>query len=241
MEIKREDMKIDMEKIYGGILEIIKKFPKSIFIWILVGIVLLCVIVGKKLPLFIGDINYYDYFGTPGFDFKEEGKSDRITSDMELGDSGEATVSMYAVVKHNGEILCIVAIVNYYNKNYAYINDVEGSEFVLEVDDTQREKMEDLTENLKKLLNEGGALQDSFEVDIVHLAHINYQNAKNGYYDKASWYFTKGVAREISEYEVDFWRTKYFIDLDEYEVNGFAADNQQLMDVVNSCKGFISE
>lgn len=230
-----------MEKVCEIILKIVEKFPKSKFIWVLVSFVFLYVIAEKILPLFIGNINYSDYFGTPGFYFEEEGESDWITSDMELGESGEVVVSTYVVVKHDRKILCAVAVLNYYNKNYAYINDVEESKYVLEVDDIQRTKMEDLTENLKKLLNENGTLQDSFEVDIVHLAFINYQNAKSGYYDEAYWYFTKGVAKKMSEYEVDFWYTKYFIDLDEYDVNGFAADDQQLMDVVNSCKSFVNE
>lgn len=229
-----------MDKICELLLKLIDKFPKKKIIWLLVGIAFICGIAEVILPLVIENINYNDYFGVPGFIFREEGNLDMIMPDIGLGEGGEVIVSTYAVVKYDREMLCIVDVTNYYTKNYAYLNDDEEAGFALEVDDTQRKKRDDLTEKLKKLLNEDEALQDSFEVNIVHLAHISYRNVKRDYYEEAYWYFTNGVARKLCDYEVSFWSTKYVIDLDDYEVNGFVYNNQQLMDVVNSCKSFVN-
>lgn len=105
---------------------------------------------------------------------------------------------------------------------------------------TQRQKRDNLAEKLEELLNEDEAMLDSFEIDIVYLAKIEYQNVmKDDSYDIV-WYFTKGIARKLTEYEVSFWPTEYVVDLDDYEMNGFVRNNRQLMKVVDSCKSFVS-
>lgn len=188
------------------------------------------------LWLCLGKENYWqDHYQPPFFSFSKESEADCIKADISLR-QGNIIVTPVLAVCYNGEIIQTIMVSNYYNNNEAVlINNKEGeSYFRLEVDELQRQKIEDVSKVIKELLNE--RKQEKFDVEIVYLADIMYQNKES---DKSRediyWYFSVKRRKKISKLEKEFWEPEYVLDLEEYEIEGFKYNNSQLMLIVNGC------
>lgn len=133
---------------------------------------------------------YKDYFKSPIFTFENGSGMDKVIADIELGE-GEIIVIPVLTVKYEDEIVCTAKVSNYYNKNYAVLqsSSEERSLFQLKIDDRQREKIALLIMKSEDLLHEE-IDNESLEVYIVYLMHVNYQNKKSNRVESRYWFFT---------------------------------------------------
>lgn len=83
----------------------------------------------------------------------------------------------------------------------------------------------------------------NYDVYIAYLVNVTWQNEKSNIVQNGYWYFTDGIERHIAKQEVEKWseKLKSEIDLDNYEEKGFVYNNEQMMQVIESCSGMIFE
>lgn len=197
------------------------------------------------IAIFIMVINTEDIRKTiqiPRFKFSSVGSKDVIMSDIKLN-GGSIVVTPLVFVKYGNKIIITVDLQHYYNKNFTVLTEVsEEMGYILEVGDEQREKVESLVENMKELLVESFKDEkNSFEVDIVYLGEVTWQKENTNSEKLRYWFFSDKLERMITKKEALLWGADMTFDLDNYQVEGFIYNCDQLMEIVGVCTSVAEE
>lgn len=215
-----------------GALDIFKRL--LVVLLIIIFVIIAWILLGKE--------NYWkEHYQKPLFSFCEESNQDYIKSNISLRE-GNVIVTPLLSVRYNGKIIRTIKLSNYYNNNEAVlISDKEGeSYFLLEVDELHRKKLMSVSTDIKEMLQERS--QEIFDVEVVYLADIMYQNKES---DKSHkdiyWYLSSKETKRITELEKQLWEPEYVLDVEEYEIEGFKYNNTQLMMIVNGCMDVVSK
>ena len=205
-------------------------------------IVLALIILGGVIAFTNCDF-YKERFQVPRCNLEHTETTDVVRTDIELSNMSIVMIPII-VVKYENEVIDAVRVTNYYNKNYATLEYVEGigTKCSMEIAEGQRIKMDRLAESInhtlgKKLAKQKGDVQ--FDVYIGYLLQGTWQNEKANTSRSGYWYFADGVARHIVEEEERNWEKKLGkeVDLDSYEEG--ISDNEQVMSLIKSCQDII--
>lgn len=169
----------DFLKILGKLKDIM---PKWLF-GILLVIVLIIIIPLAATIWFCSLDVYAERYQKPVWDYKEEQGYDIIESDIELK-TANVVVTPQIVVKYDNDVIFIIDIMFYYEDNSAKLDKSEEgymNQFRLKIEDAQKEKMDGLFQDIKKIIvekvsdKEKVAKLEFFETKV---AWIKYQNLK---------------------------------------------------------------
>lgn len=223
-----------LEEKYNGHIPI-----KSIIILGLAGIAFL---LGT---MFINAWNngfYTERWKMPVWDYQEEEGYDVIESDIELK-AGNIVITPQIIVKYDKDVVFIIDIVSYYEKNAADLgknSNEEIRQFKLLVEDSQREKLTSLflyiQEEVKdKVFDEKPDKSAKLVFEEVKVAEIHSQNLKASGDETQYIVITDSEEVEISEPKAAMHKTVFHINLDNYVIKGEIGDNAEVEDIISAC------
>lgn len=209
-------------------------------------IILVLILIGMTYAFTKSDY-YRENFQVPRCNLVHTGEQDIVKADIKLA-SMSITVTPLITIKRENEVVYAVKVENYYNANYASCDgsNEDISSCTVDVADEQQLKIVSLSRKIKELLGEKLKEHNesaNVEVYIAYLVYITWQNENSYIVKDGYWYFTDGIERHITKQEVEKWveKMKSEIDLDNYEEEGFIYNNDQLMQVIDSCDSMIFE
>lgn len=209
----------------GFLLEVyrdIKKYiPDKYLKCFLAGVVIiaLCVL----LYSFLNSNYYAERWRRPVWDYQEKEGCDIVKSDIELK-AGDIVMTPQIVIKYDRDIVFIINIVSYYDKNTADLiedSDGEARQFELLIEDSQRQKLDELFMQIQK---EVKAQVGEVEPDKVakltfkatKVAKVHSQNLKASEDRTQYVYFADAKESDLLVEDAEMRKSRYHIDLDNY-------------------------
>jgi hypothetical protein len=204
-----------------------KKDKKSKGIW--VGIVLSWVgaafsWVGTGLVWTISNYNkvgdfFVDCIALPQWRLYHEAGKDIISVDNVKLINGKMVVCPTLCIYRGKELVDIIVLSQYYNQNYAIIEknkDEDEDEFVFELDEEQREKVEDIIAQIKKnIVEQDTEIVVQYFVQVTFKSNISFRSGDN------EFCILPGDIREITDDEKKIWESRYMISVEDYEIDFF--------------------
>lgn len=223
-----------MEEKYNGHIPI-----KSIIIMFLVGITLM---LGTIAVNVINKEFYDEHWKKPEWDYREEKGYDVMESDIELK-AGNIIVTPQISVKYGKDVVFIIDIVSYYEKNAADLGENSNEEirqFQLLVKDLQREKLSSLVQFIQeevkeKVLAVNPNKSEKLVFEEIKVAKIHSQNLK-GKEDIPQYVYIKDTKEiEMTSEEASMRKTVFNINLDNYIIDEETGDNVEVKNIISAC------
>lgn len=179
--------------------------------------------------------NYYvERWRRPVWDYQEKEGYDIVKSDIELK-AGDIVVTPQIVIKYDRDIVFIINIVSYYDKNVADLtedSDGEARQFELLVETSQRQKLDELFMQIQKDVK---AQVGEVEPDKVakltfkatKVAEVHSQNLKASEDRTQYVYFTDAKESDMLVEDAEMRESRYHIDLDNY--------NTEVQEIITLC------
>ncbi|MCI8926289.1 MAG: hypothetical protein HFI96_01035 [Lachnospiraceae bacterium] len=210
----------------GKIIDWLKKYLDMVII--------LAIIFVAMFYTFMESDYYKDHMQTPRFHLIHREGMDIFESDIELVSMSITVVPMIKI-EYEGKIAYSVEMENFYDKNYAALEDKGQEEICCEVmaDKEQRKKGEELRKTIKELLENQWEGSGSFDVSTAYLTYIIWQNEKANTEGEGYWYFSNESERFITKEEAVLQGPDGKIDLDNLNENGFIY-NKQIKTVIEA-------
>lgn len=214
-----------------------KKDKKNKGIW--VGIVLSWVgaafsWVGTGLVWTISNYNkvgdfFVDCIAPPQWRLYHEAGKDIISVDNVKLINGKMVVCPTLCIYRGKELVDIIVLSQYYNQNYAIIEknkDEDEDEFVFEVDEEQREKVEDIIAQIKEnIVEQDTEIVVQYFVQVTFKSNISFRSGDN------EFCILPGDIREITDDEKKIWESRYMISVEDYEIDSFE-NNEIIIEIM---------
>lgn len=178
---------------------------------------------------------YVNYGGEPNWREDEDQKGIRIESDISLK-GGEIKICPQIVVKCNEIIFLIINVKGVYSANTVQLQNKEGKSFFqCEYSSDSKKKLENFQNLIYKMIKEEGerlSIQQvsSCECELEWVAEVSYQNLKRNR-GRTRWLlYSSGMIKSISDQEMSYRDSKYYVDLKEFEENEDVEQNRKIID-----------
>lgn len=176
---------------------------------------------------------YINCIAPPQWNLYHEIGKDVISVDNVELINGKMVVCPTICIYIDKNLTDIILLSQYYNHNIAVIEKNKNEnihEFVFEVDEEQREKVEDIIAQIKEY-----TVGQDTDIEVHYFVQVTFKSdifLRSGYDE---FCIIPGNIRRITSDEKKSWDSRYIINMDDYEIDSFEKKEIIIKIMEHSC------
>ncbi len=218
-----------MNKILEIVKEILMPFAKN---W-MVRVIILTIILFAAVFCGCQSTWFEERFGIPDWTLEKKIGMDAISTEQSLK-TGTVNVCPLLIIECNGEVVNIVRLLNYYESTKVCLAD-DKNQFLLQLEEEQREKVRVIEQELKRLLEEKTNSSFDWNIEQVIVSTITYQNPKANSSDPQFYFFSDKEERRISEKQAWNYEPLYDLDIDNIMIDSGLEAEGRINEILDGC------